>query len=66
MMNLNLKPGMCLTNQELMDMFGVANSGGMRRSLKNNVLLLIHNTINSIYEDRWKKWGSLLYRHGFD
>ena len=43
-----------------MDMFGVANSGGMRRSLKNDVLLLIHNTINSIYEDRWKN-GVLYY-----
>lgn len=40
--------GDIFTNQDLMDTFGVSNSGGMRRSLANNCLLLIHKA-DSIY-----------------
>lgn len=61
-MKFTLKSGMYFTNQELMDTFGVASRGGMRRSLKNNVLLLIHNTIDSIYKDRWE--GDVFYYTG--
>lgn len=47
-----------LSNQELMATFKVSNSGGMRRSLKTNSLVLIHNlhasTSDSIYHDEWK------------
>ena len=42
-----------------MDTFGVSNSGGMRRSLANNCLLLIHKA-DSIYHDRWEN-GILKY-----
>ena len=51
---MKIEVGEVLTNQQLMEKFGVANSGGMRRSLNNNVLLLIHNTLDSVYLDRWK------------
>lgn len=47
-----------LSNQELMATFKVSNSGGMRRSLQTNSLVLIHNihasTSDSIYHDEWK------------
>ena len=55
----NLEVGMIFTNKELMDRFGVSNSGGMRRSLKNNVLILVHQK-DSIYKDRWQD-DKLLY-----
>jgi hypothetical protein len=51
--------GDIFTNQDLMDTFGVSNSGGMRRSLANNCLLLIHKA-DSIYHDRWEN-GILKY-----
>lgn len=57
---LSLKEGAVFTNQELMDTFGVANSGGMRRSLENNVLILIHDIRQSIYQDKWVN-GELHY-----
>lgn len=61
-MDFDLTPNRCFSNQELMDTFGVANSGGMRRSIKNNVLLLIHNTTDAIYKDRWE--GNVFYYTG--
>lgn len=59
MMNIELKKGTILTHQELIDKFSVANMGGMRRSVKNNVLILIHKH-DSLYQDRWQD-GVLLY-----
>ena len=57
-MSIILSKKVILTNQELMNTFKVSNSGGMRRSLKTNSLVLIHNihasTIDSIYNDVWK------------
>lgn len=35
----SIKIGTIFTNAELMEKFGVSNSGGMRRSLKNNLLI---------------------------
>ena len=54
-MSIILSKKVILTNQELMNTFKVFNSGGMRRSLKTDSLVLIHNihasTIDSIYND---------------
>lgn len=55
----SIKIGTTFTNAELMEKFGVSNSGGMRRSLKNNMLLLIHKK-DSVYQDRWQD-GKLFY-----
>lgn len=55
----NLKIGTVFTNAQLMEKFGVSNSGGMRRSLKNNVLILVHKK-DSVYQDRWQD-DKLLY-----
>ncbi len=49
----SIKIGTIFTNAELMEKFGVSNSGGMRRSLKNNLLILIHKK-DSVYQDRWQ------------
>lgn len=59
-MSIAIKVGEVLTNHEMMEKFKIANSGGMRRSLKTNSLVLIHNTIDSIYNDRWDN-NELLY-----
>lgn len=57
-MTVALQKQTILTNQQLMDTFKVSNSGGMRRSLKTNSLVLIHHihasTSDSIYHDEWK------------
>ncbi len=55
----SIKIGTTFTNAELIEKFGVSNSGGMRRSLKNNLLLLIHKK-DSVYQDRWQD-DKLLY-----
>mgnify|MGYP003589696382 CR=1 FL=1 len=55
----NLKISTVFTNAQLMEKFGVSNSGGMRRSRKNNVLILVHKK-DSVYQDRWQD-DKLLY-----
>lgn len=55
----DLKVGDVFSNAELTQKFGVSNAGGMRRSLKNNLLILIHKK-DSIYQDRWQD-GTLFY-----
>lgn len=44
----SLRAGQILTNNELMKEFSVANSGGMRKSNKNNVLVIIQ-IIQKVY-----------------
>jgi len=51
--NHGLKPGDTLINRELMDIFKCSNSGGMRRSLRTNSLIIVSDHTKSIYEDRW-------------
>ena len=48
-----LKPSDILTNQELMDKFKCAMSGGMRFSHRTNTLVLISDHTKSLYDDRW-------------
>jgi 5-methylcytosine-specific restriction enzyme A len=48
-----LKPGETIQNKELQEIFDVGPEGGMRRSLKNNCLLLISDPTKGIYQDRW-------------
>lgn len=45
--------GQILTNDEICKLFQVGNSGGMRRSLPNNSLILITDPFKAIYEDKW-------------
>lgn len=49
----NLKSGNILSNNELYDVFGCGNSGGMRRATKTNSLIIISSHVKSIYDDRW-------------
>lgn len=48
-------PGMAFTNSELMDIFEVSNTGGIRKSNKNNLLVIIVDHTKSTYQDRWEK-----------
>lgn len=45
--------GNVYTNKEISEGFKVGNMGGMRRSLANNVLVLISDHTKSLYEDKW-------------
>lgn len=54
--------GATLTNNDLHDIFGVGNMGGMRRSQKNNLLLIVSDHTKSFYEDKW--YGDVLYYTG--
>lgn len=63
MLSINtLKAGQELTNNELYEVFGCGNSGGMRRSKKTNSLILISSHVESIYDDRWD--GNVLFYTG--
>ena len=49
-----------LSNDELMQIFGCGNSGGMRRARKTNCLVVVSDHTKSLYEDRWLK-GKMHY-----
>ena len=51
--NPNLQQGAELNNEELCSLFGCSPQGGMRRSLKNEALVLISNRVESLYQDRF-------------
>lgn len=56
--SIKMKVNYEYTNQDIMDYFDVANSGGIRYSKKNNVLVIIsfHRDDNSSpYQDDWKE-----------
>ena len=57
-----LRKGMVLTNNQLMEVFGCSGQGGMRRSHKTNSLVLVSNHTKSIYSDRWV--GDVLHYTG--
>ena len=50
----DVRPGEVLTNRQLMDTYRVSNSGGMRRSLKANTLILVSDFTKSLYLDEWR------------
>jgi 5-methylcytosine-specific restriction enzyme A len=49
-----LKPGVTLDNNQIMETFKCSGQGGMRRSLETNTLVLVSNHTESLYEDRWE------------
>ncbi len=55
-------PGDVLTNEETSGRFGVGNMGGMRRSTKRNLLVLISDPFKGLYRDRWE--GDVLHYTG--
>ena len=58
----SLRAGQILTNNELMKEFSVANSGGMRKSNKNNVLVIISDHTKDLYDDKY--YGNELHYTG--
>ena len=57
-----VKVGQELSNKELATAFGVSTQGGMRRSLKNNCLVITTDPVAHLYKDRWH--GKLLLYTG--
>jgi len=47
-------PEEVLTNKEISDRFAVGNMGGMRRSKKGGLLVLISDPFKGLYHDRWE------------
>ena len=45
--------GDSINNSQLMAIFKCSNSGGMRRSLNTNTLVIVSDHTKGIYEDRW-------------
>ena len=50
---ISLKPGDTLNNEELRSHFKCSSQGGMRRSHKTNSLVLVSDHTKSTYEDKW-------------
>ncbi len=61
---IELKPGEKINNKELCRIFTVNNSSGMRRSVKNNCLVLIAYHTNQKYNDRWESGGKEFHYTG--
>ena len=62
-MNISdLSIGNVYTNNEIMDAFGCAFMGGMRRSKKTNTLVLVFDHTKSLYDDCWD--GNVLHYTG--
>lgn len=50
-----------LTNQEIVSIFKCGNQGGMRRSIRENCLIIITDHTKSLYDDRIDSKGILHY-----
>lgn len=57
-----LQIGDVLINNEIMEVFGVGNSGGMRPSNSTNTLVIVSDPFKGLYEDRWE--DSILHYTG--
>ncbi|TGK18387.1 HNH endonuclease [Leptospira stimsonii] len=57
-----LQIGQELSNSQLTEIFEVGNMGGMRKSIKNNLLVLISDPFKGLYKDRWN--DNILYFTG--
>ena len=53
MFDPKLEIGQIITNKNLCEIFHCANSGGMRRSMKLNTLVLIADYTKGLYHDKW-------------
>lgn len=48
-----LSVGQTISNEDLGHIFEVGNMGGMRKSNKNNLLVIVSDHTKSLYDDRW-------------
>lgn len=55
-------PGSILNNREIMNRFSVGLMGGMRRSVRRKLLVLISDPFKGLYQDRWE--GDVLHYTG--
>ena len=54
--------GDIVSNEEIVQEFGVSNQGGMRRSKANNCLLIVSDHTKALYDDKWH--GTVLHYTG--
>jgi hypothetical protein len=55
-------PGDVLTNEEISRRFAVGNMGGMRRSKKRSLLVIIYDPFEDLHQNRWE--GDVLHYTG--
>jgi 5-methylcytosine-specific restriction protein A len=58
----DLRPGVVITNDDLVQAFAVGNAGGMRWSGERQCLVIIVDHTKSFYDDRWS--GDVLHYTG--
>ena len=58
----DIKSGVTLSNDQIMQIFKCGKQGGMRRSLATNSLVLITDKLKGTYKDRWE--GDILHYTG--
>src|SRR3954453_1583913 len=49
-----IEPGDVINNRTICDIFGVANTGGIRVNWARNLIVLISNNIGLLYRNDWK------------
>ena len=47
--------GMVLNNKQITEVFGCQFEGGIRKSKKNHLLVLINDPSQTLYQNRWEK-----------
>jgi 5-methylcytosine-specific restriction protein A len=52
--NAHIKSGQELSNEDIIGIFKCGNSGGMRRSIKTNTLVIISDHTKPYYTDTWE------------
>lgn len=57
-----IAPGAVLSNKEISAIFGCSIEGGIRKSKKNNCLVIIVNNLKPGHNDHWE--GDILYFSG--
>jgi 5-methylcytosine-specific restriction enzyme A len=60
--NPGIEIGSIVNNEKIMQEFKCSNSGGMRRSIRTNTLIIVSDKTKGLYEDKW--YGDILHYTG--
>jgi 5-methylcytosine-specific restriction protein A len=48
-----IRPGLVISNDDIVQIFSVGNAGGMRWSSEHACMIIIVDHTNTLYDDRW-------------